>query len=313
MNALLEHVWGRSRAQDLVWKHVTGLAPTRAVRRLIMVLNFQAFMDESVGVPPHGDFVLAGYIAPAQVWAAFSKDWEEALPLGLKGKDGKYYFKMSEMALVPERMARVKRFSEIIDLHPLIPISCRLNLGEFENALSRFHAFAARMGWNVDMQSWANPYFFSFRLLLDLFHQQKHMLEHVIPLDEKVDFIFDDRTEKKYIRKVWDDSVEGKEPEMRERFGAEPRFEKDADDFVALQAADFWAWWVREWYEEDNYDPPEKMANFDFGLWRGKKRPFLTVYATEDKLLEVFQSLCMRNIIDGNVDPISASMIRGEI
>src|SRR5258707_1210119 len=132
MNALLDHVWGQSRAQDHVWKHVTGLVPERAVRRLLMILNFQAFIDESVGVAPHGDFVLAGYIAPAQASAAFTKDWEEILPLGLKGKDRKYYFKMSEMAASPERMARVQRFSEVIDRHLTIPISCRLNLGEFE-------------------------------------------------------------------------------------------------------------------------------------------------------------------------------------
>jgi hypothetical protein len=168
------------------------------------------------------------------------------------------------------------------------------------------------MNWEADLLNWANPYYYSFRLLLDIFHQQKDALDPPIPVAEKVDFIFDDRPEKKFIRQAWDDILEGKEPEERKHYGSDPLFEKDRDAFVALQAADFWAWWVREWYEEDCHAPPTKMENFDFGLWRGRKRAFLSIFQTEDEILENFQKIGIQNIIKGNVDPLTAAKLRGE-
>ena len=56
MIGILGHVWGVSRAQDRIWGQVSGIAPSRAGRRLFMVL--QAFVDESRG--ERGTFVLAG-------------------------------------------------------------------------------------------------------------------------------------------------------------------------------------------------------------------------------------------------------------
>lgn len=51
---------GKSHTQDRVWSQVTGLAPEIAIGRLLMALNFQAFIDESES---HDEFVLAGHIA----------------------------------------------------------------------------------------------------------------------------------------------------------------------------------------------------------------------------------------------------------
>src|ERR1700682_5108739 len=95
MNALLDHAWGISPAQDRVWAQVTGLAPGAAVRRLLMPLNFQGFLDDSTSTE---EFILAGHIAPAEAWAAFAKEWELLLPLGTRAKNGKQHFKMSDMS-----------------------------------------------------------------------------------------------------------------------------------------------------------------------------------------------------------------------
>jgi hypothetical protein len=59
-------------------------------------MAIQAYMDDSFS--PGGVHVLAGYVAPAESWAAFSKEWEQLLPRALPGKTGKYRFKMKEMA-----------------------------------------------------------------------------------------------------------------------------------------------------------------------------------------------------------------------
>jgi hypothetical protein len=82
---------------------------------------FQAFMDES-----HTEsttYVLGGYIADAEVWAKFAKDWEELLPLTYRSKKtGKYRFKMREMV---KRMEHVPAFYALIEKHDLFSLSCK--------------------------------------------------------------------------------------------------------------------------------------------------------------------------------------------
>ncbi|MGB6171717.1 MAG: hypothetical protein WBG12_07110, partial [Xanthobacteraceae bacterium] len=60
--------------------------------------------------------------------------------------------------------------------------------------------------------------------------------------------------------------------EVQQFYGAKPRFDSD-QKLLPLQAADLWAWWVRDWYEEDASDLPDKLKALDFGQWKGKKRP----------------------------------------
>jgi len=293
MNALLDHRWGISSAQDRVWAQVTGLAPNRAVGRLIMVL--QAFFDESFS---DEEFILGGHIATAESWAVLSKEWEQLLPVfGTLNSEGKYHFKMSEMAQSSERMERVQVFYKLIEDNVITSISARLNLTDFRRAQDRATAFVSRMNWNVNFGMWTNPYFFAFRILLDGFHTQRNNFTSV-PAGEKVDFIFDDRVEKTAILQAWNEYLEGRDEEVRGRYGATPRFEND-QDFLPLQAADLWAWWVREWYEEDASLTPDKMRDLDFGKWRGKKRLKIVLGATEDQVVEALQAVPIELIAKG--------------
>lgn len=53
---------------------------------------------------------------------------------------------------------------------------------------------------------------------------------------------------------------------------------------------------MREWYEEDSIELPDKMRALDFGKWRGKDR-FLYVYSiTEDEIVSAFQSMAFGQI-----------------
>jgi hypothetical protein len=122
MMGILDHVWGVSKAQDRVWAQVSGLRPSCAHRRLLVAL--QAFIDDSTD--EGGTFVLAGHIASAEVWSNFAKEWEEMLPFGIRGKDGKFYFKMNEMAAVAERMERVGAFIESSKITILRPFLANL-------------------------------------------------------------------------------------------------------------------------------------------------------------------------------------------
>jgi hypothetical protein len=131
---------------------------------------------------------------------------------------------------------------------------------------------------------WTNPYFYCFRVLIDNICLNRDKVP-TIPIDEKVDFYFDERTEKKIIWSAWDETVEKAEEWQRKFFGSAPRFEDDSE-FLPLQAADYWAWWVRKWYEEENSDLPEKMRNFNFGSWQGKKRPLVAINNRLEQIVE---------------------------
>lgn len=197
MNALLNHVWGRSRAQDRIWKQVTGLSPNTDARRLLMALNLQAFIDDSVG--PAREFILAGHIAPAEAWALFAKEWEALLPSATVAKNGKRHFKMKEMASNPERLSRVPAFYWIIEKYVLVSISCRLNLDDFEEALRRVESdYAFMFKASVHFGYLKNPYRYLFQAFLDGFHSRRleSQYQSKIPLTEKVDFIFDNQSEK---------------------------------------------------------------------------------------------------------------------
>lgn len=303
------HQWGKSPAQDRVWGQIAGMAPSRATGRLLMVLNFQAFIDESFSKE---EFVLGGHIATVEAWANFAREWEELLPLGTRAKNGRYHFKMSEMAQSQERMARVPTFYKLIENHVITSISCRINLPEFVRAQERIHEMAARMNWVIRFNIWTNPYFVTFRMLLDKFHLERKQFESRLPLDRKIDFYFDDRTEKEPILKAWDEHLQMKEDKIREYYGATPRFEND-QDFLPLQGADLWAWWVRDWYEEDATELPDKMRDFDFGVWKGKKRPNIVMSANEDQIVDVLQSVAVESFAEGHLDPLSLARLKGDV
>jgi hypothetical protein len=263
-----------------------------------MALKFQAFVDDSAR-RPDGDFVLAGHIATAAAWAHFAKEWEELLPLGTLAKNGKRHFKMTEMAHTKDGIERTEPFYRLIEKYVAVSISYRMNLEDFARAIERMKSptgFIGSLGMTIDFFRWENPFFFLFRAVMDDFHKEgREKLKQVIPLDETVDFIFDDQSEKSYILAGWDDFVLDKSEDERQNYGATPRFEND-QQFLPLQAADLWAWWVREWYEEDAAQIPGKMQAFDFGKWRGKDRLMYLYSFDEDDIVSAFQSMFFSQI-----------------
>jgi hypothetical protein len=264
-------------------------------------MNFQAFIDESISAD---EFVLAGHIGTPENLATFAREWESLLPkFGTLAENGKYHFKMSEMAESDERMKRVPVFYKLIEDNVISSVSYRINLIDFARAQERVHAIASRFNWNIHFGLWASPHFFAFRGLLDKFHEEREKFQSKLPLDQKIDFIFDDRTEKGPILKAWDEHLEVKEEHVRAYYGATPRFEND-QQVLPLQAADLWAWWVREWYEEDAAPVPHRLLNFDFRTWRGKRRPNIVISLNEDQIVDVLQSIAFASAAEGNLTPI---------
>jgi hypothetical protein len=243
-------------------------------------LTFQAFIDDSV--TPNGEFVLAGHIATVEAWAQLSKEWAALLPsAGTLANNQRYHFKMSEMAANPERMERVPAFYWLIEKYAVMSLSCRINIQELERARKRIYVPATF----VDMGFWKNPYLTCSRALLDMFHTRRSAIKHAIPEDQPVNFIFDEQMEKKVIWEAWDRYMNSRKPEIRRLYGKIPRFEND-QEFLPLQSADLWAWWIRKWSESGNIK--EKMTTLDFGKWSGapSKRTLIHTSLNEDQLVE---------------------------
>jgi hypothetical protein len=250
--------------------------------------NFLAFIDDSTTAG--GESVLAGHIATREAWDKFKPEWEAMLlAFGILDADGNRHFKMSEMARPPERLERVQWFYRVIEDHVTLSLACRVNLTEYEAALQTIRRNAQQIGMQfVDFDRFENPFAFQFRAMMDQFHTDRALLNAELA-DGKVDFYFDDRMEEGFISAAWADYMASRTEDVKDRYGAKPIFGSDKQ-YLPLQAADLWAWWVREWYEEDASDLPTKMENFDFGRWRGKKRPCLTISYNEAQIVEGLMS-----------------------
>jgi hypothetical protein len=204
----------------------------------------QGYMDESYD--EDGVFVVAGYISTAERWAAFSREWEEALLHAVRGKNGKYRFKMSEMAAQPERLARVSVFHDIIQRHAIMGVSFTFDKRDFDRALSRLSVD------NLESILWEDglqPYFVSTKLFLEQFHKLRLTSPELAELEGPVDFYFDEHSQKKTVIGAWERFLQSRPEEEMEIYGPTPRFESD-DDFLPIQAADFLAWWARKWANE---------------------------------------------------------------
>ena len=279
-NPLLDHAWGLSPAADRVWAQISGIAPsTKPWGRLFVV--FQAFMDDSY--TPNGTFVLGGYVASAEAWAAFAKEWESLLPLATRNRRTRAFrFKMSEMA---QFMDRVPTFHNVIADHALLALSCKINLADLRRARERIWGDNLIIDWNFADR----PFSFCYAGLMGTFHSMriKHdpsgQMAGLLPLDQKVDFYFDMQSEREEIQSAWENFKTSESDDIEALYGALPRFEND-EEFLPLQAADFWAWWVRKGYETD------KLFEYKYGRFDGwettKLVPFIDIFFTEDTIVE---------------------------
>ena len=173
-----------------IWGLVSGFPGVKRRRRQLLML--QAYIDDS-GTGASDIFVLAGYIAPAESWAAFSDEWVEllnapSLPLE--------YFKMSEMTDTEDRRERCAAFYRVIERHVTAAVSCVVDVSDLVRAVRGFE-------WPqniVNLGQLENPYYFSFKAITNVFAQHQERLR----IDQPVDFIFDEQSEKKPCLEAWE-------------------------------------------------------------------------------------------------------------
>lgn len=204
----------------------------------------QAYIDDSAD---EGDFfVLGGYVATAEKWAAFSREWEALLkPFGVLGPNGKYRFKMAEMAASAERIQRVGAFHAVISKYAPLSVSAIVRKSDIDKALARVDSYPVTTGFSKVI----SPFHLCYRALMHGLSRDQVSESTVIDIlgqPEPVDFYFDECSEKALVWEQWDSFKRYYADETQNAlFGSPPRFESD-DDFLPLQAADFRAYWVRE-------------------------------------------------------------------
>lgn len=222
----------REPASSHIWALVSGFPKERRWRRQLLV--FQAYIDGS-GTGAYDVFVLAGYIAPAEEWAKFSDEWQELLDspsLRLP------YFKMSEMRHSPERRERCGWFYRVIEGHVSAAVSCVIDVAGLVKAVREFQ-------WPpnfVNLKRLENPYFVAFKAIMNVLAQHQVKLG----IDQPIDFIFDEESEKKTVLEGWERIKLFSTPDVRALMGDMPIY-RDDKSVLPLQAADLFAWWIRHW------------------------------------------------------------------
>lgn len=208
----------------------------------------QAFVDDSGGKGHSRHFVLAGLVSDSERWALFSQDWRQCLaeapqiPL----------FKMREAASCTgafhgfteeQRNARLRSLAQIINRHVEFVIWTMIDL--------EAHAKT----WAALPKPKSEVYFWPFHTLImgvcfDLWEECRWREPFEIIFDEQL--IFGERARKWYplVKEV----VRLKYPEEFKILPVEPVFRRD-DEFLAIQAADLWAWCLRK-----NTDDPEAKS-----------------------------------------------------
>jgi hypothetical protein len=214
----LDHAWGVSPAADRVWAEVCGLRPSEAEGRLFMVLR--AYFDESYS--SDGMYVVAGYIAPVERWAAFAAEWEVLLPTTYPGKDGRHRFKMSEMA---RRMDRVPAFHKVITDNLPVSVCMALDARTLKTAMKRIWSDNTTILWTPVN----NPDVFIIGLLVNLLFEGVSGNNEVIQRlggEEQIDIYFDDHSRQSWIEDEWVATLNYLSPKARSFVGEGPVFER---------------------------------------------------------------------------------------
>lgn len=192
----------------------------------------QAYIDESES---DGVLVLAGYAAIVPQWKKFSEEWGHAL----RGMGNIKSFKMSSAS--DERPELIGHLANIIRSNVYFAFYTAVRISDVNELIPT----------TSDFDYHRNPYMLSFFILIS------RILQDPIVQGQKIEFIFDERSEKKKIRKAWSEFMRHAPPNALQAILRKPRFENEEDQ-LPLQAADFAAWWTRRRFLEFLYDDLEK-------------------------------------------------------
>src|SRR5687767_2637835 len=179
-----------SSASEPIWALVCGLPDVKRRRRHLVILN--GFIDES---EDDSVFVLAGYVAPAEEWAAFSDEWHATLHSTpaiweLKTKDAMGLRGCFNEFTKEERDKKLCDLYQVIDKYVSFEVSAVILMEPFKRIFGD-----GRLPKAAGM-----PYYHAWSALIS--NLARHQLQ--IGMKEKVDFVFDERRiEQGKLLSIW--------------------------------------------------------------------------------------------------------------
>jgi hypothetical protein len=225
-------------ANLIVRSFVSGIPTARRGGRYLLML--QACIDDSGSEPKSPNFVLAGFVANVSQWERFTDLWEAKLHENPRIE----YFKMSEaMGLHeqfkdfagPERDEKVMALAQLAHDHIEARVDCVIARTDYDDLIKPIAGRRFRF--------MKDPYFLCFYALireLSEFHFRIG-LPHV-----NMRLVFDKHGKVGHrALRYWHKAREIIDPERAALLNSEPYFEDDFD-FNPLQAADMYAWIIRD-------------------------------------------------------------------
>jgi hypothetical protein len=222
-------------ASAQVWGLVSGFPGEKRRNRLLAM--FQAYLDESVS---DGLFMMAGYVATAEKWAAFSDEWQRHLDYRSEHYRKLDVFHMRE--LLSERdKERIAWFYSVIEKYADAAIVLLIDTKAMRRVFDETQ-------WPVKrskLRMLRNPYYEAFHsVLTDL-----PKIQHQAGINSPIDFFFDESANKIKCLHGWEIMKKSAPKELLALMGQTPAFRND-EDVLPLQAADLWAGITRGWAEE---------------------------------------------------------------
>jgi hypothetical protein len=198
----------------------------------------KGFIDDSGSEPSSPQFVLAGYVLPAEEWAKFSDAWDKQLALGkpiryLHMKETGRDFKGGQFDgwAVDEIDEKLLSLAEVINARQPISLAAHARWSEYQT----FQAVSDRAKFIP------SPYKALFHEVIRIMYNWGERMNN----PQSVDFIFDEQGDVGFEAASW--YLETKAafpPYARPFFGSTPEF-KDDLLVLPLQAADMLAWFQR--------------------------------------------------------------------
>lgn len=235
---------------DHVWATVSGFPPGKRERRCLMILLPQAAVDDSGMEPQSPVFVLGGFIAPAAAWATFSADWQAVLDQSPKLD----YFKLTEAMSLSAKgqfsrhkgWNETKRDSRLIDLAHVIR----------KHAAIRIHASMSHADFIKYVQSMPTPQRklgsdHPYLLLASQLLLAVGISGDQLGLSGPCDYFFDEQVGFSDDFSQWWPSFKALlntsgRSDLKKYIGSAAPTYRDEKTFLPLQAADFYAGYLRQ-------------------------------------------------------------------
>jgi hypothetical protein len=246
------------------------------------------YFDDSGSDSASRWYVLAGFVANVDQWKGISTTWAQVLK-----REGLPYFKMSQAMAFdgPFRRNWTAPLRNHLILE-LVDIVAEVNPRRIECFLQRdlFNNFVKGL---LQSDSFSDPYFILFyQIILSIAANAKR-----IGWNTDCDFIFDEQGKlEENAKSKWEwmkQNIERENPKLKTidvnaYLGSPPIFENDIK-FIPLQAADMFAWLVRDYMTmgSDNMEEISRVALKHLESSKDKEQRILRLYIDKEMLMKL--------------------------